>query len=328
MEITRFGPDDATEIAAYVDLANAVNRHDSPWEFPVTERITAARFRHGWDGEPSVPYLARVDGVVVGAGSVATSERDNLHLAWLGLGVHPEHRRRGHGTAILEHLLAEVRALGRTSLGVDGWDNEVTHAFAARHGFEPKSQAINRRQRFADVDWDELAKRRIDAEPAAAGYVLERWTFPTPDDRLEDLAQMASAINDAPTDDLDIEDEVFTAERMRAYEDAMAGFGHRMYRVVAREAATGELAGQTVIGVEGERPQFGHQHDTSVVRAHRGHRLGLLVKAEMLAWLREAEPELAEVDTWNAESNDHMIGVNEMLGYRVMGREVQFQRSL
>ena len=46
----------------------------------------------------------------------------------------------------------------------------------------------------------------------------------------------------------------------------------------------------------------------------------------MLRWLAEIEPQLETLDTWNAESNDHMIGVNERLGYRVMGRELQFQR--
>jgi len=34
------------------------------------------------------------------------------------------------------------------------------------------------------------------------------------------------------------------------------------------------------------------------------------------------------MDTWNAESNDHMIGINEALGYRVMGRAIEFQRDL
>jgi hypothetical protein len=34
------------------------------------------------------------------------------------------------------------------------------------------------------------------------------------------------------------------------------------------------------------------------------------------------------VDTWNAESNDHMIAVNDALGYRIMGREMQFQKSV
>jgi hypothetical protein len=48
----------------------------------------------------------------------------------------------------------------------------------------------------------------------------------------------------------------------------------------------------------------------------------------MLLWLAEAEPQLETVETWNAESNDHMIAVNEQLGYRVLAREVQFQRAL
>ena len=48
----------------------------------------------------------------------------------------------------------------------------------------------------------------------------------------------------------------------------------------------------------------------------------------MLRWLREDEPQLLTVDTWNAESNDHMIGVNEILGYQVMGREWAYQRQL
>jgi hypothetical protein len=42
----------------------------------------------------------------------------------------------------------------------------------------------------------------------------------------------------------------------------------------------------------------------------------------------EAQPQLATIDTWNAESNDHMIGVNEAVGYRVMGRALAFQRSV
>jgi RimJ/RimL family protein N-acetyltransferase len=78
--------------------------------------------------------------------------------------------------------------------------------------------------------------------------------------------------------------------------------------------------------VDGERPTLAEQHDTSVVRAHRGHRLGLLLKAEMLLWLAEAEPQLERIYTWNAESNGHMIAVNDRLGYRPMGRSLEFQR--
>ncbi|WP_162251540.1 MULTISPECIES: GNAT family N-acetyltransferase [unclassified Nocardioides] len=328
MEIRPFGPDDVAEVDAWVDLTNATSSVDSPWNRPQTRAMAVGRFRHGWDGEVDTPYLARVGDAVVGSGAISTSEYDNLELAWIRVEVHPEHRRQGHGAVILEALLDEARRRGRTIIAAEAWDTAAAHAFADRHAFEKKLASINRRQTLADIDWPELDKRYDAALPHATDYVLERWSVPTPADRLDALAVMASAINDAPTDDLDYEDEVFTPERMAAYETAMAGRGERLFRVVARHVPSGALAAQTVVAVSEEDPTWGDQHDTSVTQAHRGHRLGLLLKADMLRWLREDEPRLRTVDTWNAESNDHMIGVNEILGYRVMGREWAYQRNL
>ena len=122
----------------------------------------------------------------------------------------------------------------------------------------------------------------LDAQAAASSYELFRIFGHTPPDMLHAVAQMTAAINDAPTDDLDIEDEVFSQERILAYENAQQARGNRFYGVVARHRETGELAGHSVVAVEADRPAIGDQHDTSVVRAHRGHRLGLLVKAEVL----------------------------------------------
>ena len=75
-------------------------------------------------------------------------------------------------------------------------------------------------------------------------------------------------------------------------------------------------------------PTVAYQYDTAVAPGHRGHRLGLLLKSAMVQWLRERNPDVLTVDTWNAESNSFMIEVNEQLGYRVVGRELQFQRRL
>jgi hypothetical protein len=97
--------------------------------------------------------------------------------------------------------------------------------------------------------------------------------------------------------------------------------------VLARHRVSGAIAGHTVVAVRGDRPQVGDQHDTTVVGAHRGHRLGLLLKADMMRWLRRVEPALETIGTQNAASNDHMIAVNERLGYRVLGRSLEFQRD-
>ena len=145
---------------------------------------------------------------------------------------------------------------------------------------------------------------------------------------MEAYVDAVSAINDAPLDDLDVDDEIFDADRVRHYEQGQLLSGHRLYRVLARHRDTGAVAGHTVVAVETDRPHLGDQHDTTVVGAHRGHRLGLLLKADMMRWLRDVEPELRTISTQNAASNAHMIAVNERLGYRVMGRSTEYQRDL
>ena len=120
MDITRFGPDDEDRVAAYAAVRGASREHDAPWEQRISAAAIALHLQHGWDGEVDTPYLATVGGEPVAAGSISTSEWDNRHLAWLGLHVHPEHRRRGYGSQLLAALLDEVRAGGRTSVGSTG----------------------------------------------------------------------------------------------------------------------------------------------------------------------------------------------------------------
>ena len=65
---------------------------------------------------------------------------------------------------------------------------------------------------------------------------------------------------------------------------------------------------------------------------HRGHRLGLLVKVAMLEWLAEREPQLTRIVTGNADGNEHMIAINDELGYTVLDRwpswEMEVARAL
>jgi RimJ/RimL family protein N-acetyltransferase len=73
----------------------------------------------------------------------------------------------------------------------------------------------------------------------------------------------------------------------------------------------------TQLAVAPDSPRWGHQGLTAVTRRHRGHRLGLLVKTAMLDWLAEAEPAIELIDTGNASANDHMIAVNDVLGFEL-----------
>jgi RimJ/RimL family protein N-acetyltransferase len=76
------------------------------------------------------------------------------------------------------------------------------------------------------------------------------------------------------------------------------------------------VAALTQLEVDPDSPEWGHQGLTAATRPHRGHRLGLLVKAAMLQWLGQAEPGLERIETGNADANEHMIAVNETLGFQ------------
>ena len=326
MRIIEYDADDRDCVRAGCTILNAANAVDAPWRPPLTDHRREMQVRYGWDLSPERHLLACVDGVPVAVAEMDLVEWDNRDVAWVSLTVHPEHRRRGHGSALLGHLQRLADADGRPKFGSSGWETPACTAFAARHGFHRASQEVCRVLAPAELPQGFAEQAYAEAAPRAADYELVRLEGRTPEELLPAAAELAAAINDAPVDDLDIEDEVFPVERIRDYETATIDSGHRLYRVLARHRASGEPAGHTVVAVDTERPEIAHQHDTSVVRHHRGHRLGLLLKADMLRWLAATEPQVTWLDTWNAETNDHMIAVNERLHYRPLGRELAFQR--
>lgn len=328
MDIRPLDPDDLGTMKQVVDLENATESHDAPWRHPMTLRTLDAEIRWAWDLEPGRHVVAFDGDTMVAHGVLELSERDNLELAWFGISVPPDLRRRGYGTAMLRHLEDEARAAGRTKAGAYCWDGSHGADFAAAHDYPKRFQSINRRQHLDEVSPDKVRELYDDAAAAAADYELVLVEGRTPPEMLDSMVDMVAAINDAPLDELDVEDEVFSADRIAAYETAQLNAGLRLHRYLARHRTTGELAGNTVVAVEAERPHIGHQQDTSVVASHRGHRLGLLLKTAMLLHLADKEPQVRTIDTFNAESNDHMIAVNEDLGYRWMGRGLGFQRSL
>ncbi|HEY3563323.1 MAG TPA: GNAT family N-acetyltransferase [Kribbella sp.] len=329
MKITELAPDDEAGCADAVGVQQAAAQRDCPEALLPTPRSFANMLRYGWDLDPEKAYLARDDdGTPIGLLVVSQPTYDNTDHLWFNLALHPDHRDGTLGTALIEYAEQLGRDSGRRNLGYSGYDRPDTIALAGRNGYVQKSVEINRRQDLTGLDWSIVQSLYDGAVAASSAYELITLTGALPDDMIDGMVAVTSSINDAPKDDLDIEDDVFSRERLRAYEEAQEKGERRVHRIVAREKATGELAGHTVVAVERERPHIGEQHDTAVSRDHRGHRLGALLKSAMLLHLRETEPALAQIDTWNAESNSHMIGINEQLNYRIVARILDYQKNL
>ena len=96
---------------------------------------------------------------------------------------------------------------------------------------------------MAAVD-PELMARWTKAGPA--DLELVNWARRCPEERIEALVATANAMNDAPTDDLDMADTIVDAAMVRAEIEARAAHGLEFHGVLA-VTADGDAAGSTEV---------------------------------------------------------------------------------
>ncbi|WP_062442409.1 GNAT family N-acetyltransferase [Herbidospora daliensis] len=295
--------------AASPDLAAGYHRVAGGLHAPGPP-LSPALFRlwveRGWRSVPSETYLAIDDGRVIGGVTLHLFDRDRLGDVLIRvLEVAPDRRGRGVGSALLGVARERARALGRSKLIVEAKDE----GFLARRGFRAVYTEARR-----------VLHRSSQAAPAPApdGYTFETTLGPTPPGRLDEMVPLLAAMNDAPTDDHEVDAERWTTTLVRAYEDTWAPARQTVYTTVAR-AADGEAAAFTRVFADADDPAgWARQTDTAVLKRHRGRNLGFHVKLRNNAHMFAAEPAVDRVITWNAVSNHHMIAINERLGYRLL----------
>jgi len=320
MHIERIDLADAQRIHACDEVFLAAQLADWPEAPPLTGSAFRGWLTVGWGGDPREVWLAPGrEGAAAGWYRLELPERENQGRAYLNLVVHPEERRRGLGTAMLRHAAARAAGQRRSVLSGGARNGTPGEAFARSAGAEPGVVEVYRMLDLGTLADGRLAELRQQAEQAAAGYSLVSWTGPVPEEFMSQAAALYGAMNDAPHDAGEGPAE-WDERRVREANDRRPFYGDsRDYTMVARHDASGELAAFSEVVVDPADPGLGHQGLTAVVRKHRGHRLGLLVKVAMMELLATSEPQLERIMTSNGESNAHMIAINEALGYAILG---------
>lgn len=347
---TRESPD-AWLLQGYVDASNAVLLDD--WGTLDEARLPAETLRSLQHQEytEKLRFLA-LDGPagdgppdparVLGYLSLDLPRQDNTHTGDADLGVRPEHRGRGIGAALHDLALRTARERGRTMLTgatdqraepeagpgtlVPGTGSgrvradDTSVAFLVRRGWALE-QVERRSVLEVPLPPGELA-RHADAARAAAGpdYELVQWDDHCPDAWVDQFALLQTRMStDAPIGGLDLREDVWDAARVRAAEQQRVERGMTSRVTAAVHRPTGVLAAFTVLLRRPDTDEFVYQDDTLVLREHRGHRLGMLVKTANLVRLAEVQPGARRIATWNAEENAFMLAINVALGFRPAG---------
>ncbi len=322
LEIATLDPFDDVQIAQFHAVYEAADQYGRRYACPFALEELVATQRRTSVGAERLAFFVRLGDVIVAVAGVEVPLLDNTDQVFADIGVAPQHRRRGLGTLLAQHVASIARDRGRSVW--NGWipGREVGQpqtptpgeAFAASLGLRLGLIDVQRRLALP-VPAQRLENLRAQAARHHAGYRVDTWLDRCPDEHLAAYCRLKSMMmTEAPAGDLEVEDEVWDESRLRESETELTASGRQRYVCVAL-APDGSMVGHTELVVPSYDVGAVYQWDTLVLGEHRGHRLGLAIKAANLAVVQAAHPALTSVQTFNAESNTAMIAVNEAMGF-------------
>lgn len=263
---------------------------------------------------------AHIDGLMVGRAALFVIDDDgSRHVADVDVTVLPSHQRLGIGRALIKALPTvlpdSVTTLSASTSAASG------AAFARSVGFQPVHTRTMHRLMLANVDRDRVERWSSDID----GYSVLSIDGRMPDELVEMFADLWNEMDDAPIGGKERLDRVITADRVRSFEEQVAGSDWRVWHQIARDDTTDELVGFTTVIFDPESPENLQQEDTAVRHACRRRGLGKLIKARVLQKILRELPDAIQITTSNADKNDAMLALNAQLGFEPLAAVTDWQ---
>ena len=297
------------EIAAWLELYNAVGAHDLPNDPPWINERLREYLVETMPEERRLCWIAEdADGRLLGfAGLLVLSD-----LGVLELYVRPSARGTGVGRALLSTVADRASAEHFSSLGVEVAGGTPAAGFYGRYGFSHVYTEMRSILTLSTVEWSRITDM---AAGLVSGYVVQVHEGLLPEALLPAYAEAKQVRRADPTGDMELRPSSYDTDRLQASMECLNVRGLRPYIVVAIHERTGVVAGLTELVVPAQHPTRADQYDTIIVPAHNSYGLARAIKARMLLELRERQPQLCEVQTWHATDREQLQQVNKELGF-------------
>lgn len=296
--------------------------------------------------ETRLSWVIVDDGAIIGRVGVDIPHEEGSNAAFWLIELLRETWGRGIGSAAYELVEKTAREHGRTVLqswaehpaapgpqlapptGFGAIPEDHVARFYLRHGYA--LEQVERNSAF-DLTGSFTGVERLLAEAQAASpdYRVVQWFAPTPEEFVAGYAWMKSRMStDAPSAALEFAEETWDAARIAEHDGRYTSSGRTIQVTAAQHIETGELCAFNELVIGKDRTEASHQEDTLVLKEHRGHKLGTLVKcAGLLSW-RDVAPASARVITYNAEENRPMLDINEAIGFEPVAYEGAWKKVL
>jgi ribosomal protein S18 acetylase RimI-like enzyme len=324
-------PRDDADMDAFQDVYAAAERAEDP-DTALFSRADGVAFLSAKDGGYFCDgFGAFIDGRMVGELMVNGSVHDNLDLAHVWVWVHPDASRQGVGSELATFGEEYIRSLGRhvclahTRLGADLVSGG--RRFLERLGYALANTEVERRLALP-VEPALLDRLEAEAAPLREGYQIRVAVGAVPDDLAASYVVLRNLLMvEIPSGDVEMEEGRDTVDDLAAQQRQLEASGRQRLGAYAVDP-DGNVAGYTIASAALSGTDHVDQWGTIVHPSHRGRRLGLALKCAQLRAVPETFPGKTYVSTTNAETNAHMVAINEGLGFEVYQVHGDFQKLL
>ena len=223
-------------------------------------------------------------------------------------------------TTVADALLTAARTrlaqAGRSRVHINMPQVAPSPAYGPLYSPAPAFTSVCSTLDLSAVDRQQFAEWAAPS-PENKDFQIVHWVDHCPDELVESYNVCLKAMDDAPLEDLNVEHSERSVAKLRQGEALTVSYGVKRY-VAAAVTEKGEVAGFTQSVWTPEEPEVLDLWSTAVIRAHRGHGLGLRIKAASTLKFVDDLPGAAWVMTFNNHANEHMLAVNRRLGYQAL----------